>query len=106
MRELGEEIRRLGFDFAIEREPRGEREGPRLVLRLLLSSRAPLGHPIGFVVIERDVRRGPEVLAYLEASPPCMDLRRYQPDELTTDVVEHLLVDAIEQIFSIVAELD
>ena len=42
---------------------------------------------------------------WLEASPPPMDLARYQPNDLVRDVVEQIVVDAVEQIYACVAEL-
>ncbi|HTJ80416.1 MAG TPA: hypothetical protein VL400_01800 [Polyangiaceae bacterium] len=98
--EIGDELTRDGHRYAIERS---EEPLPSIALRLFLTSLRPDGHVVSFDVIDRG--RGLEVLVWLEASPPPMDLARYQPDDLTRDVVEQIVVDSIEQIFACVAEL-
>lgn len=70
---------------------------------MYLRTKLPEGHRLGFQVIDRGL--GLEVLAYLEASPPVTDVRRFQPAALTEDVVEQVVVDALEHIFAVVAEL-
>jgi len=98
--EIGEELAQDGSRFAVERS---ESPLPSISLRLFLTSLRPSGHVVSFTVIDRG--RGLEVLVWLEASPPPMDLARYQPAALTRDVVEQIVVDAVEQIFACVAEL-
>jgi hypothetical protein len=106
MREVGEEIEKQGgARFAIEVQPGPGHEAPRVTLRLFLTPRAPAGHRITFAVVRRDPYKGPEVLAFLEASPPPMDIARYRPSDLDADTVEQILVDAVEQIYACVAEL-
>lgn len=102
--EIKAEIEARGHRAVIESEERGEgQEGPRITLRVYLTPRAPKGHRVTFTVIERGP--APQVLAFLEASPPVTDLTRYQPEELTRDVVEQVTVDALEHIYACVAEL-
>ena len=106
MREVGEEIAAQGgARFEIEVLPGPGHEAPRVTLRLFLTPRAPAGHRVTFAVVRRDPYKGPEVLAFLEASPPPMDIARYRPSDLDTDTVEQILVDAVEQIYACVAEL-
>jgi len=106
MREVGEEIaKQAGARFAIEIDPGPGDEAPRVTLRLFLTSRAPAGHRVTFAVVRRDPIKGPEVLAFVEASPPPMDIARYRPADLDADTVEHILVDAVQQIYACVAEL-
>lgn len=109
MREVGEELVKVAsVRYAIEIDdeaPALQKESPSVTLRLFLSPRAPDGHRITFAVIDRDPVKGPEILAFLEASPPPMDLARFQPTEITQEVVEQLLVDSVEQIYACVAEL-
>lgn len=108
MRDIGEELVKVSsVRYAIEiddDEPSPHKESPSVTLRLVLSPRAPAGHRITFAVIDRDAK-GPEILAFLEASPPPMDLARFQPKEIQEEVVEQLLVDSVEQIYACVAEL-
>lgn len=49
-------------------------------------------------------RRGeaPDVLSYLTATPPAMDLLRYaRAEDITREHVECVVVDSIEQIFAV-----
>lgn len=106
MREVGEEIAKQdGARFAIEIDPGPGHEAPRITLRLFLTPRAPAGHRVTFAVVRRDPYKGPEILAFLEASPPPMDIARYRPEGLDADTVERILVDSVEQIYACVAEL-
>lgn len=74
---------------------------PNIVLAAGLRSASPDAHNVvAFCVIQR--RAAPEVLSYLTATPPAMDLQRYaSPDEITADHVEQLVVDSLEQIFAV-----
>jgi hypothetical protein len=106
MREVGEEVAKQGgARFGIEVEPGPGHEAPRVTLRLFLTRRAPAGHRVTFAVVRRDPYKGPEILAFVEASPPPMDIARYRPSDLDADTVEQILVDAVEQIYACVAEL-
>ncbi|NUP10343.1 MAG: hypothetical protein HOW73_30200 [Polyangiaceae bacterium] len=115
MRDVGEELLRQSaggrpigntrYAIEIEDQPAPGREAPSVTLRLFLTPRAPHGHRITFTVITRDAVKGPEILAFLEASPPPMDIARFRPDDLTEGVVEQLIVDAVEQIYACAAEL-
>lgn len=103
-----ETIRPTLEEFAKDLEQRGFRADvctteDREELRVYLRAKVPEGHRLGFQVIDRGL--GLEVLAYLEASPPVTDVRRYQPEALTGDVVEQIVVDALEHIFAVAAEL-
>jgi hypothetical protein len=95
-------------EFARDLEQRGFRAEvcsteDREELRVFLRAKLPDGHRLGFQVIDRGL--GLEVLAYLEASPPVTDIARYQPATLTEDVIEQIVVDALEHIFAVAAEL-
>lgn len=106
MREVGEELAtQAGARFAIEIDPGPGDEAPSVTLRLFLTPRAPAGHRITFAVVRRDPSKGPEILAFLEASPPPMDIARYRPADLSADAVEQILVESVEQIYACVAEL-
>lgn len=107
-RTRAETIRPTLAEFAQDLERRGFRADvctteDREELRVYLRTKRPDGHRLGFQVIDRGL--GLEVLAYLEASPPVTDVRRFQPDALTQDVVEQVVVDALEHIFAVAAEL-
>ncbi len=106
MREVGDELARTaGARYEIVTEEGQGSTPASITLRLFLTPRAPAGHRVVFTVA-RDERAGTRhVLALLEASPPPMDLARYAPGELNADVVEQLVVDAVEQIYACVAEL-
>lgn len=100
LREIADELAQGGGRHEIVSR---DDELPAIFLRMFLTSRHPEGHTIAFEVIDRG--RGLEVLVWLEATPPVMDLARYQPRDLTRDVVEQIVVDAVEQIYACVAEL-
>ncbi len=101
-RETAAEVERLGHRAAVEIDE-VDPNRPAVSLRLFLTSLRPLGHRVTFVVIDRG--KGLQVLACLEATAIVTDIARYTPAELTRDVVEQVTVDAVEHIFSCVAEL-
>ena len=104
-REIKGEIDARGHRAVVELgDDSVDQEGPSITLRVYLTARKPAGHVVSFVVIERGP--APQVLALLEATPPVTDLARYQPHELTRDVVEQVTVDALEHIYACIAELD
>jgi hypothetical protein len=76
-------------------------DAPNIVLHAgLRGARPDADDVVAFCVIHR--RGVPEVLSYLTATPPPMDLQRYaSPDEITPDHVEQLVVDSLEQIFAV-----
>lgn len=76
-------------------------ETPSIALHAgLRGARPDADNVVAFCVIHRS--GVPEVLSYLTATPPPMDLQRYaSPDEITADHVEQLVVDALEQIFAV-----
>ena len=97
--EIARNLEQRGFRARIDptEDPLGA------TLTLFLRSARPEGHRVGFNVIDRGL--GLEVLAFLEATPPVTDVARYQPSALTRDVVEQVVVDALEHIFACAAEL-
>ncbi len=101
-RETAQEIERLGHRAAVVVDDSNS-ERPSVTLRLFLTSLRPAGHRVAFLVIDRG--KGLQVLACLEATAIVTDIARYTPAELTRDVVEQVTVDAVEHIFSCVAEL-
>jgi hypothetical protein len=100
LREMSEALEARGFRCRVEV---ADEPAPQVTLRVFLRSARPDGHRVVFEVIDRGL--GPQVLVFLEASPPVTDLARYQPADLTRDVVEQVVVDALEHIFAFVAEL-
>jgi hypothetical protein len=100
LHEVAEELSRSGGRHEVVLS---DDDPPTAKLRSFLTTARPEGHTIAFEPIDRG--RGPEVLVWLEASPPVMDLARYAPESLTRDVVEQIVVDAVEQIYACVAEL-
>lgn len=78
----------------------GSSEGaPHIELHVLLEGRAGLKNVIRFVVRQSE-GRGTEVIAEIELRRSPVELARYQGLEaLTREVVEQLLVDAVEQLF-------
>ena len=101
LREVAQEVERQGHRAAVEVDDTPDRPG--VTLRLYLSSLRPAGHRVSFIVIDRG--KGLQVLALLEATALVTDIARYTPQELSRDVVEQVVVDAVEHIFSCVAEL-
>ena len=99
LRETIEALAEKGFRATVEIAD----EPASATLRVFLRSVRPEGHRIAFEVIDRGL--GPQVLALLEASQPVTDIARYRPIDLTRDVVEQVVLDALEHIFAFAAEL-
>jgi hypothetical protein len=96
---LGEVVEALGergLAATIRVDDAEETPSIELVLGL---GRGRQNDRVGFRVIDRRGRC--EVLSYLVASPPPMDLRRYaDPGELSRDHVEQVVVDAVEHLLA------
>lgn len=97
MQEVAQDLEARGFRAKVHADK------DHIELRVFLRAKVPTGHRVTFEVIDRGL--GLEVLAFLEATPPVTDIARYQPDALTVDVVEQLLVDALEHIFAVAADI-
>lgn len=94
--EVAEELRRAGHAPIVVMDEAEER--PSIELRLGIRGRSGR-NLVAYVVIQR--RAEPEVLAYLDVDTPVLDLIRYEhPSAIRAEMVEQLVVDAIEHIFA------
>jgi hypothetical protein len=91
--DVGAELRRAGHDYRVEES------APGLDLHLIVQGRSGSEDLVQFVV--RKGARGSELVVELVLRSSPFELRRFQqPAELTAEVAEHLLVEAIEQILA------
>lgn len=96
MRECAVALRRSGHEPRIVRPEGGP--FPAIELELGLAGGSGSSNVVGFGVIRR-AGRPFEVQAYLCVNPPAFDLDRFaHPTELRPEVVERILVEAIEHV--------
>ncbi len=99
MEEIAEALRSRGHAAAVAIDL--AQETPSVELSLGIAGVPPVAGAdrVTFSVIAR--RDALEVLAFLTVKPPPMDIVRFaQPDEITRDEVEQLVIDAVEHIFA------
>ncbi len=104
--EIGAELRLAGHDYRIEDAPAVDDDSsaarsPRLHLHLLVRGRTGSKDLIQFLVRNRGGGEGLELIAELVLKRSPVELAHYgTPSDLTADVAEHLLVEAIEQLLA------
>jgi hypothetical protein len=98
MAEVATFLRAAGHSPAVSRD---EQSGlPAIELVLGLRGARDARNAVGFRVIQRD-NRPLEIQGYLAFRPSPFDLDRYsQASELTTEIVEQVLLDAVEQLLA------
>lgn len=98
MGEVGEQLERAGYSFRIS--PGGEEGSPSVDFHIVLPERAGSKDTIRFFA-RKDPARGWQVIAELELKGSPFELTRFEnTDEITHDVAEQLIVDAVEQMFA------
>lgn len=98
MAEVGLQLRRAGYLFQISSG--GEASTPSIDLHLVIPGRGDSKDIIRFFAA-KDPERGWQVIAELELKRSPFELTRFEAtEELDHDVVEQLLVDAVEQMFA------
>lgn len=96
LEEIAEELRRAGHAPEIRLDQAEDKPSVELCLGIRGRSGKNL---VAYTVIAR--RPEPEVLAYLDVDDPVMDLLRYpHPSAITREMVEQVVVDAVEHIFA------
>lgn len=101
MTEIGSELSRAGH--ACHLEPSTERETPGLDWTIEPRG-APGARRMIRIFARMDERKGWEILAEVWLSgTPCELTRFAHPNEVTEEVAEHLLVDAVEQVLAAAA---
>jgi hypothetical protein len=99
MIEIGAQLERAGHGYRIAEDAGGAR--PSLELHLVITGARRGSKNLIRFFASRDVERGPEIIAEVEMVRSPMELTRFQEiDALTPEVVEQLLLDAIEQVFA------
>lgn len=108
MEEVAAELRALGHAPEIAIEPvdhEGRRCDSAIALRLGIRGVSGRLNHIAFAVIRWKIggktEETPEVLAFHQKDQMAFDLFRYaEPEEITKDIVEQLLVDSVESLFA------
>jgi hypothetical protein len=98
LQDVGAELCRAGHSFRIEESaPDGS---PRLDFYVVVQGRTGSKDLIQFVV-RRNATRGLELIVELVLKSSPFELRRFRAlSEVRADIVEHMLVDAIEQLLA------
>lgn len=98
MEEISAELRRAGHGGRAEIA--GPEERSRIDWYVSIAGRSTLTNRIRFFA-QRDAEKGWQVIAEIEITHAPMELARFgAPGEITRDVAEQLLVDAVEQLFA------
>jgi hypothetical protein len=98
MGEVGLQLKEAGYSFRISA---GNEEGsPSVDLHIMLPERSASKDTIRFLA-RKDAVRGWQVIAELELKRSPFELTRFEKtEEITHDVAEQLVVDAVEQMFA------
>ena len=103
MAEVGVQLRGAGYLFRIGTG--GDARSPAIELYVMLPDRGDSKDTIRFFAHD-DAERGWQVIAELELKRTPVELTRFESiDEIAHDVVEQLVVDAVEQMFASVGAL-
>jgi hypothetical protein len=98
MAEVGVQLKSSGYSFRIS--PGGDEASPAVELRILMADRGDSKDTIRFLA-RKDATKGWQVIAELELKRSPIELTRFEvTDEITRDVAEQLIVDAVEQMFA------
>jgi hypothetical protein len=102
MAEVGLQLKSAGYGFRIS--PGGEEGSPSVDLHILIPERGDSKDTIRFFA-QKDAERGWQVIAELELKRTPFELTRFESTlEITRDVAEQLIVQAIEQMFASTGE--
>jgi len=98
MAEVGMQLKRAGYLFRIIHG--GDRLSPSIDLQVLLANRGDSKDTIRFFA-RKDVERGWQVIGEVELKRSPIELTRFEDiAQIAHDVVEHLVIDAVEQMFA------
>lgn len=99
MEAIGAELTRAGHAYRVEQGATGERVS--IELHLLITGAPRSTDKVIRLFSSRGPEQRPEVVAEVEMERNPMELTRFlQIEEITPEVVEQMLVDAIEQVFA------
>lgn len=99
MEAIGAELIRAGHGFRVDLGDTPEHMS--IELHLILTSAPRASAKVIRLFALKEIERRPEVVAEVEMERNPMELTRFlQIDEITPEVVEQMLVDAIEQVFA------
>ena len=98
MAEVGVQLKAAGYGFRIS--PGGAEGSPSIDFHILIADRGDSKDTIRFFA-RKDAERGWQVIGELELKRSPVELTRFEDTEqITHDVVEQLVVDAVEQMFA------
>lgn len=102
MTEVGAQLKAAGYNFEIR--PAGDEGSPGVDFHILMPERGDSKDTIRFFAL-KDAERGWQVVGELDLKRSPVELTRFEAmEDITHDVVEHLIVDAVEQMFSSTVE--
>jgi hypothetical protein len=98
MAEVGVQLKGAGYDFRIS--PGGEEGAPSVDFHVRIADRGDSKDTIRFFA-RKDAERGWQVIGELDLRRSPIELTRFEtPEEISRDVAEQLVVDAVEQMFA------
>ena len=102
MAEVGLQLKAAGYPFRID--PGGDERSPSIDFHVILADRRDSKDTIRFLA-RKDAAQGWQVIGELELKGSPVELTRFETtDEITHDVVQQLVVDAVEQMFASTGE--
>jgi hypothetical protein len=98
MAEVGLELKEVGYSFRIK--PGGDERSPSVDLHVIIPDRGDSKDTVRFVA-RKDAARGWQVVGELELKGNPVELTRFETtEEISGDVIEQLVVDAVEQMLA------